>query len=180
MQGGYELLTNMGMILQALSLKKVNPHSRGSLESWERVFHISLFVVEIFRGGMHLSRMVKFSLVLEHELSLVQVEKCQSPTKHVRCHPGGLSNQHHGKGFRRKNKPWRNGKRFSPPPKPMEIFCKQIPYGSQVPLIKNHFASLKIAAVIYTKYNRIYFTPTICPPSPLKSSELDSLTFLYK
>ena len=42
---------------------------------------------------------------------------------------------------------------------------------------QNHFASPKIAAVIYTKYTRIYFTPTICPPSPLNSSELDSLAF---
>ena len=116
----------MGMILQALSLKKVNPHPGGSLESWERVFHISLFVVDIFRSGMHLSRMVKFSLVLEHELSLVQVEKCQSPTKHVRCHPGGLSNQHHGKVFAGKINRGEMGKVFSPP-KTHGDFCKKIP-----------------------------------------------------
>ena len=115
---------------------------------------------------------------MENELSLVLVANSRSPTKHVRCHPGGLSNQHHGKVFAGKINRGEMGKVFSPP-KTHGDFLQTNPYGSQVPLIKNHVSSLKIAAVIYSKYNRIYFTPTICPPSPLKSSELDSLAFLY-
>ena len=48
------------------------------------------------------------------------------------------------KGFRSNNKPWRNGKRFLPPPKPMEIFCKKIPTVLRCHWSKTMFQALKL------------------------------------